>query len=131
MRELAPRAHAVLLDGNSVALVRHVSGGSVWYEAPGVAVEPGETPGNAAARAARDVLGVDVAVGELVYADTEHGLEHYFFVVEAGRGTKAHMTSPDVDVALVRRAALLAYRVEPRQLARLLSRHEESAVTDW
>ena len=134
IREHAPRSHALLLVGeDGVVLARRVEDGSVWYQAPGVAVQEGETPGRAAARAAREQLGVDVEVGDLVYADTELGLEHYFFAVLLPEGvdTDALTAQADRELVVLRRAALLAYRVEPAPIARLLLRRRDSVVTDW
>jgi ADP-ribose pyrophosphatase YjhB (NUDIX family) len=123
MTDLSVRAHAVLADGETVVLVRHVDNGSVWYEAPGVSVRPDETPGLAAARAAAEQLGIEVEIGGLAYADTERGVEHYFFLAApvAGGSELLPTASDDGHLVALRRAALLAYRVEPPQLARLLT----------
>jgi ADP-ribose pyrophosphatase YjhB (NUDIX family) len=120
----------LLVGAADVVLVRHVAGGSGWYEAPGVELAAGETPGRAAGRAAAERLGVEVEPGELLHADTEHGVEHYFFVAHPVRGVDpAALGGGDPSLAVIPRTELLAYRVEPRQLARrLASRRGDDAT---
>ncbi len=132
MSELAPRAHVVLLVGaDGVVLMRDIDHGSVRYRAPGVILQSAETPGRAAGRAARERLGVEVEIGDLFYADTEHGVEHYFFLATpAATGGGLPPSLADPDLVVLRRTALLGYHVEPAQLARLLSLRGDAAVKE-
>jgi ADP-ribose pyrophosphatase YjhB (NUDIX family) len=127
------RGHVVvLLDDERVVLLRVVRSGSVSYRAPGVRVVGGETPGHAAARAAREELGIEVEVTDLLFADTESGAEHYFFLAVPvarpdGRWTEPRRSSRDgVSVCAVREAAILGYPVRPPGIARGLH-HRRSA----
>ena len=70
----------VLLDDNRIVLLREVQSGAVCYRAPEATVREGETPGHAALRAAWQKLGLEVRVTDLLFADTEGGAEHYFFL---------------------------------------------------
>jgi hypothetical protein len=117
----------VLLDDDHVVLLREVRGGSVRYLAPGVATHEGETPGRAAARAALEWLGLEVDVSDLLFADTELGAEHFFFLatprnVPEGEVLSAPRPCQGVEPAILKRTALLAYPVRPVEIARLLSR---------
>ena len=129
MGALSSRAHVILLreGGEAVVLLREVRNGSVCHRAPGVALEPGETPGRAAARAALEHFGLAVEVGELVYADTEQGADHYFFLGAATVGSTDVANAPP-DAVVLRRSALPAYRVEPFQLGRRLFSLEPASL---
>ena len=128
MEDLATRAHVVvLLDDGHVVLLREVRGGSVRYLAPGVAARQGETPGRAAARAAREQLGFEVEVLELLFADTEMGAEHFFFIAKPERPVEQDWEIPPpstdgVEATALKRSALLGYPVRPVEIARLLRR---------
>jgi hypothetical protein len=113
-----------VVDERSVVLIRLTSVGSVFCEAAGAPLQPGETPGMAARRAATQHFGVDVEVGELLYADTDRGAEHYFFLARPIGGI-AHIAGEHA--ATLRMASRLAYRVEPRELARRLTRRGRAA----
>jgi ADP-ribose pyrophosphatase YjhB (NUDIX family) len=120
--DLATRGHAiVLIDTDRVVLLREVRSGVVRYLAPGARVEPGGTPGQAAVRAARDVLGVDVEVARLLFADTEMGAEHYFFLTRLLSPSKESWDAPapagdGVTPTAIRRSLARAYPVRPAQL---------------
>ena len=127
MDDLATRGHVVVcLEDDRVLLIREVRSGQVSYVAPGTAIQGDETPGRAAIRAARQQLGVDVTVTELFFADTESGVEHFFFLAEL---ESDHDTSWDepvlasdpVSATAVRRAAIRGYPVRPFELARRLA----------
>jgi 8-oxo-dGTP pyrophosphatase MutT (NUDIX family) len=53
----SPSAAAMIKDGDRYLLVRHVEG---WWTFPGGAVDPGETPAEAARRETREEAGVEV-----------------------------------------------------------------------
>ncbi len=127
----------VVVVADCVLLQRRVISGRPVHEAPGVTVREGETPGHAAARAAQEHLGLEVAIGDLVFADTEHGAEHYFFLADVRTGGEAARLETDGLLSPIRLAAVLAYVIEPYglavSLARLLrgasrSAHEQAAV---
>jgi ADP-ribose pyrophosphatase YjhB (NUDIX family) len=103
----------------------------VSYRAPGARVVEGETPGTAAVRAAREQLGLDVVVTDLLFADTESGADHYFFLavtVEASPHAwdVASQTGEGVSTSAVQRTALLGW-VRPPGIARGL-RHRTGFV---
>ena len=111
------KSHIVVSDDlGRVLLLRSATAGSVVYRAPVTDVGPGETPGHAAERLVRDLLGFAAVVGELVSADAERGVEHYTF--------RAHLegTAPEIaGGAWLRRAAILGYHVEPVSLGRAIA----------
>jgi ADP-ribose pyrophosphatase YjhB (NUDIX family) len=124
-RDVATRGHAVvLLDEDHVVLLRELRGGSVHYLAPGVATREGETPGRAAARAALEWLGLNVDVSDLLFADTELGAEHYFFLATPRDAPEDERLKPQaregMEPVILTRSALLAYPVRPVEIARLL-----------
>lgn len=69
----------MLVERNRVALIRRVRDGRTYYLFPGGGVEPGETPEEAAAREAREELGVEVEVGPLVFEDSYAGTHFVYF----------------------------------------------------
>ena len=129
---IATRGHVVVLvEGDRVLLVREVRSGSVRYLAPEATVRADETPGKAAVRAAREHLCAEVTVTDLLFADTEMGAEHFFFVAELESEYQAAWDAepPQSDgtmITAVRRSALLAYPVRPVELARRLMAHDRS-----
>jgi ADP-ribose pyrophosphatase YjhB (NUDIX family) len=110
----------VVLEDEHVLLFRELRGGTVRHLAPGAATHPGETPGKAAARAAREQLGVTVDVTELLFANTENGVWHFFFVASPNErvvldsDVQRH-PSEHLAATAVKRTALLAYPVRPRR----------------
>lgn len=119
---LAVRGHVlVTLDDGSVLFLREVRGGSVRYVAPGVSGLAGETPGHTAHRAAREHLGIDVQIADLVFADTENGAEHFYFLARPLAPydplLAATQASSETSVAALRRSALLAYPIRPAGIA--------------
>jgi hypothetical protein len=121
----AVRGHVIVaLDDERIVLLRQIRG-SVSYVAPGVPVQADELPGQAAARAARDVFGIDVEIDELVFADTELGAEHFYFSARPLDPFDLDLTAPvpltdDVSITALKRATLLAYPIRPTGMARRL-----------
>jgi hypothetical protein len=128
MDDLATRGHAVVqLDGERVLLLREVRRGSVSYVAPGAATRVGEMPGKTAERAAHEQLGLDVEVIDLLFADTELGVEHFFFLARPKTALVEPVwetiAQPDGTIAAaLRRGTLLGYPVRPTEIARRLPR---------
>ena len=129
--EFTTRSHVVvLIDDDRVLLLREVRNGSVRYLAPGVASRGDETLGKAAERAAREQLGIEVVVDDLLFADTELGAEHYFFLARPVEPSKRDwdMSTPQegtVPTPLPRNA-LLGYPVRPTEVARRVPRARRS-----
>ena len=73
------RARVVIVESGRVALIKRVRAGMTYYIFPGGGVEPGETPEQAATREAREELGVDVVVGDLLLEEVFHGVRFAFF----------------------------------------------------
>jgi len=125
---LAARGHViVVLDDGRAVFLRRVVGGTVTYVAPGVSGDVGETPGQTARRAARVYLGIDVEIADLVYADTENGAEHFYFVastlgsLESGWIEQAQTEGAfTASIAPLHRSALLAYPIRPSGVGRRL-----------
>jgi ADP-ribose pyrophosphatase YjhB (NUDIX family) len=126
VQNLAVRGHVIVtLDDGRVLLLREVVGGSVHYVAPGVVAEAGETPGQTARRAAQVHLGFDVEIADLVFADTEMGAEHFYFVGSPLTALDDEPVGPadangDVSVVALKRTALLGYPVRPAGIGRRL-----------
>jgi len=119
---LAVRGHVVVtLDDGRVLFLREVLGGCVTYIAPGVIGVAGETPGQTARRAALERLELDVEIADLLFADTEHGAEHFYFLArpltsyEPGWGAPGQESSSSL--AALSRSALLAYPIRPTGIA--------------
>jgi ADP-ribose pyrophosphatase YjhB (NUDIX family) len=119
---LAVRGHVlVTLDDGRVLFLREVRDGSVTYAAPGISAVGGETPGHTAHRAALEHLGIEVHIAELVFADTENGAEHFYFLATPLRSfdpvlEPTQLTS-ERSVAALSRSALLAYPIRPTGIA--------------
>lgn len=114
----------VVLDDDRIVLLREVRSGSVRYVAPSVAVRGDELPGQAAARAAREQLGIEVEIEELVFADTEYGSEHFYFLANPLSRLELDSTpepiSDGVSLATLERTSLLAYPIRPHGVAHRL-----------
>ena len=123
MDGLATRAHAVVAIGDAVLLVCHMQRGHPIHEAPSVETRPDELPGRAAERAARERFGLEVTASELIFADAERGIDHYFFLAFPTRPDKGEDITLEPEVRRIRLAAILAYEINPRGLAVSLARH--------
>jgi 8-oxo-dGTP diphosphatase len=126
-------ARLVLIEGGRVLLVRHVhhDGRDFWCF-PGGGVERGERVAAAAAREAREELGIEVEPLGLVHVQEmpERGpLLDLFFLARRLRGDAALGRDPERtagdpvlrDLAWVPLADLPAWHVLPADLARLLA----------
>jgi len=125
--EFRTRSHVVvLIEDDCVLLLREVRNGSVRYFAPGVAMRTDETLGKAAERAAREQLGIQVVVDDLLFADTEQGAEHYFFLARPTGPSWRNGETPTPPGGPVptplRRNALLGYPVRPVEIAQRVPR---------
>jgi 8-oxo-dGTP diphosphatase len=120
---------------DEILLIRRVRDGRVYYVAPGVEVLDAETPGAAAARAARQELGIEVKIDQMLYAQAFSGVDHFFFSATASGGVgDAALTRRGDDfeldgeldgtyeLARLRVAALLGYDVRPLELAQRIVR---------
>ena len=73
------RAAIVIVKDGQVALIKRVRDGSTYYVFPGGGVETGETPEHAAVREAREELGVEVRLDDLIFATSLGGREHNYY----------------------------------------------------
>jgi hypothetical protein len=100
-----------------------------------VEVAEAETPGAAAGRAARTLLAVEAAVGEVLHAQVFAGVDHFFFAARALSEFDDSVELPEDDdfeldgeldgtfeIARLRATTLLAYDVRPWALARRVAR---------
>jgi 8-oxo-dGTP pyrophosphatase MutT (NUDIX family) len=73
------RARIVLVEDGSVAMIRRQWAGKTYYLFPGGGVHAGETPEQAAAREAREELGLEVGVGRLLHVEDFRGERYHYF----------------------------------------------------
>ena len=93
---LAERARVIIVRDGAIALIERRRAGRRYYVLPGGGVEPGETPEIAAAREAREELGVTVAVGREVASFLREGtVQHVFLAVPTG-GRFGSGTGPEM-----------------------------------
>jgi len=135
----SPHANVVVRTAaDDVVLIRRVRKGRVYYVVPGVPVAEGETPGAAARRAAAEVLGIDVVIGTMLYAQEHSGVDHFFFLATTSDSELrpcAALHLPDYDdfalegtragsyeIVQLPRKAVLACDIRPLALARRLAR---------
>ena len=112
------RAALVLRDEGRVLLIRRRSDGHTHFVFPGNALQPGETPADAAVREARDELGVRVVLGPRLLVEQFRGdTVHYFSAAIVGGELGAGTSDPEwFDVE-----QLPHYDVRPRTLAAILT----------
>jgi 8-oxo-dGTP diphosphatase len=138
MTPLAAHAHVVVrTPGDAVILVRRVRQGRVYYIVPGTEVLAGETPGVAAARAAATELCLEVAIDEMVHAQTFAGVDHFFFIATTSADLPQGRAVPVPDhddweleseldgsyeIVQLPRTTILAHDVRPWALARRIAR---------
>ncbi|MFP3356401.1 NUDIX domain-containing protein [Planococcus sp. SIMBA_143] len=80
------RGAVVLIEENSVALIKRVRDGSVYYVFPGGGIQQHETPEAAAKREAFEELGVHVKIVGL-FATINYEGNQYFFMAKRTSGT--------------------------------------------
>jgi 8-oxo-dGTP diphosphatase len=133
------RAAVVVLEGDAIALIERVRDGRRYYLFPGGHVEPGESPEDAAAREAREELGLDVEISRLVARAAFGGNEQRYYLARKtggrfGAGGGPEMTGEDFPEAGSYRAvlwpisALSAIELRPAELALMV---ERSATAGW
>ena len=81
------RSAAILIQNNSLALMERRRAGLHYFSFPGGGVDEGETPEQAVVREAREELGVEVRVVQLVAEVWFRGGQQFFFLVEQTDGT--------------------------------------------
>ena len=94
------RAAVVLIEGDTVALIERVRDGRRYYLFPGGGVELGEIPEDAAAREAREELGLDVEIVRLIGRAVFDGDEQRYYLARTigglfGAGDGEEMTGED------------------------------------
>ena len=94
------RAAVVLIEGDVVALIERVRDGRRYYLFPGGGVELDETPEDAAAREAREELGLDVEIVRLIGRANFDGDEQRYYLARKtgglfGAGDGEEMTGED------------------------------------
>lgn len=75
------RSGVVLIEEGQLALIKRVKHGRTYYTFPGGKVEWGETLEQAAAREAKEEIGLDVAIGRCLMKVPYHGTQYYFEAV--------------------------------------------------
>ncbi len=126
------RSAVVLIEDGRVALIERVRAGRVYYLFPGGSVEPGEGPLDAAAREAREELGLGVRVGSLVAVVEFLGEEQWYYLADVSGGefgtgageemaSVAESPSGSYTALWVPLAQLAALDVRPRVLAGLVA----------
>lgn len=95
------RAAVVLQRGGAVALIERRRDGHTYYLFPGGGVEEGEPPEVAAAREAKEELGVEVRIGELVARSGPVGRPQSYYLADIvsgafGTGTGEELASTEV-----------------------------------
>jgi 8-oxo-dGTP diphosphatase len=127
------RAAVIVVDGTSIALIERVRDGRRYYLFPGGTVEADEAPEDAAAREAREELGLDVEITRLVARALFDGTEQRYYLARTtggafGAGDGDEMTGEDFTgsgsyrAVLWPIAALSAIEVRPAELALLVER---------
>lgn len=80
------RGSVVIIENNSVGLIKRIRNGSAYYVFPGGGLENGETPKEGAKRETFEELGVEVKIEECI-AEVEYKGTQYFFLSDIINGT--------------------------------------------
>lgn len=129
-----PHALAVIVRDGRAALIERVNHGRRYFLFPGGVVGAGESPTEAAARAAREQLGLEVEVVGIAYEEVVAGAVHAYYYADVVGGDPlpevwlAGGSHDELDrdaggsyrLAWLPVTHLLAYDVRPYVLARRL-----------
>ena len=96
-----PRAAAIIIEGNAVALIQRQRDGRLYHVFPGGGIEPGETPAQAAIREVKEELGLDVSVDRLIAEvfykrQREIRTQQYYFLVHVLGGEFGTGNGPEM-----------------------------------
>ncbi|MEZ4734366.1 MAG: NUDIX domain-containing protein [Caldilineaceae bacterium] len=91
-----PRAAALLIQNDRIALIKRERQGLLYYVFPGGQVEEGETLEQATVREVAEELGLVVTVGPLLAVVTRGDLKQYYFLAEASGGLFGAGTGPEL-----------------------------------
>lgn len=125
------RGGVVIIEDGRVALIERVNARGTYYLFPGGGVEDGESVEAAAVREAREELGVDVMLGDLLAIVSFGQSVQYFYAAQIvggifGTGTGEEFTSlPDSAAGTYKPVwleleTLQEHNVRPAELARRL-----------
>ncbi len=96
---MKPRAAVILIQDDRIALIERHRSGKHYFVFPGGKIDPHESPQVAAAREAREELGLEVSIGQLAAEVWYQGTPQYYFLAESiagsfGHGNGSEMSSP-------------------------------------
>lgn len=83
---MKPRAAVILIQKEKIALIERYKAGRHYFVFPGGKIEPHESAPEAAAREAREELGLEVKIGPMVAEIWYRGSAQYYFLAEEARG---------------------------------------------
>jgi 8-oxo-dGTP pyrophosphatase MutT (NUDIX family) len=92
-----PKAGVIIIKNDQIALVERQRSGKHYYVIPGGKLEPGETPEMAAAREAKEELGLEVKIGRLVAKIWNQGRYQYYFLAEETGGVFGQVSGPEMN----------------------------------
>jgi 8-oxo-dGTP diphosphatase len=96
----SPRARVVVVENGRVALIKRVREGQTYFLFPGGGVERGETPEQAAVREAREELGVEVELSELLLEEVFQGVRFLYFSARITGGSSARVSGPTMPIPI-------------------------------
>jgi 8-oxo-dGTP diphosphatase len=99
------RAAIVLLQGDKIALIERQRAGSHYFTFPGGHVEASETPEQAAVREAKEELGLDVSIRQLLAEIWWHARPQYYYLVEGIGGNFGTGTGEELQHILPERGS--------------------------